>query len=184
MPMMMPVYHVMTSQPQYQAPPQGNRIKRIPMSQMRTDMASQMQVAAATGSPLLAPAPLQQFIYPPSMNQAYQPMHTAVRMLRHLATDPVYTSEPAPIPDALPPLNPTNSIRPRDHRRPRSSARQLRLPQGHHQFPADVPHHTQRRAAHDAEHAVPAAGSTSPQHPMPVLMHQHPGQGNPHGPNP
>ncbi|KAJ8959000.1 hypothetical protein NQ314_006318 [Rhamnusium bicolor] len=113
MPVMMPVYHVMTSQPQYQAPPQGNRIKRTP-------------------------APLQQFIYPPSMNQAYQPMHTAVRMydtspqIQYLPPNPHQSQTPSP---AQPPqYNPAQG--------PQAPPQQCQAappPQGHHQFPLMYP---------------------------------------------
>lgn len=180
MPVMM--YHVMTSQPQYQAPPQGNRIKRIPMSQMRTDMASQMQVAAATGQPLLAPAPLQQFIYPPSMNQAYQPMQAAVRMydtspqIQYLPPNPHQSQTPSP---AQPPqYNPAQG--PQGPPQPCQAAPP---PQGHPQFPLMYP------IIPAQPHMMPSMqylqqAPPPPQHPMPVLMHQHPGQGNPHGPNP
>ncbi|KAF5295101.1 hypothetical protein FQA39_LY13252 [Lamprigera yunnana] len=63
--------YMMQGQPPYpsQAHPQGNRIRKVPMGQIRADMASQMQVAAETGQPLLAPAPtIQQFVYPPGIN--------------------------------------------------------------------------------------------------------------------
>ncbi|KAL3270921.1 hypothetical protein HHI36_021427 [Cryptolaemus montrouzieri] len=97
----MPMGYMMTSQPQYPQQPQGNRIRKIPMGQIRTDVASQMQVAAATGQPLLAPAPIQPFVYQPSLtSQAYHQMH-AVRMydappqLQYLPPNPSQTASPA-----------------------------------------------------------------------------------------
>lgn len=95
--------YMLQSQGQYapQPHPQGNRIRKVPMGQIRADMASQMQVAAATGQPLLAPAPLQQFVYPSSINPqaAYQQMHT-LRMyespqIQYIQQNPSNAQSPA-----------------------------------------------------------------------------------------
>ncbi|KAK9874251.1 hypothetical protein WA026_002607 [Henosepilachna vigintioctopunctata] len=112
---LMPMGYMMASQPQYPQQPQGSKIRRIPMGQMRTDVASQMQVAAATGQPLLAPAPMQPFVYPGSINApAYHQVH-AVRMydappqLQYITHNPSQTGSPAqppPYPQGQPPQAP------------------------------------------------------------------------------
>ncbi|CAG9814864.1 unnamed protein product [Phaedon cochleariae] len=179
MPVMMPVHYVMTSQPQYQPPPQGTRIKRLPM---RTDMASQMQVAAATGQPLLAPAPIQPFLYPPAMNPPYQQMHAAVRMY-----------DPSPQLQYLPPnAHPAQAPSPAHHQpyqpgQPQQQQAGGPPPQGppqahHHQFPLVYP--IMQAQPHLMQQVQYLQQPPSHQHGMPVLVHQHPGQGNPHGPNP
>ncbi|XP_023012907.2 uncharacterized protein isoform X1 [Leptinotarsa decemlineata] len=178
MPVMMPVHYVVTSQPQYQQPPQG-RIKRLTV---RADVTSQMQVAAATGQPLLAPAPMQPFLYPPNMNQAYQPMHAAVRMyetppqIQYI--NPNHHPSQTPSPAQPPQYNPAQG--------PQGPPQQCQAappPQGHHQFPLMYPIiQAQPHMMQSVQYLQ--QGPPPPQHPMPMLMHQHPGQGNPHGPNP
>ncbi|KAL1129965.1 hypothetical protein AAG570_012909 [Ranatra chinensis] len=86
-PMVMPTYVVTTAQPPpYSQPPnQQNRYRKVQMGiSQRPDLASQMQVAAATGQPLLAPAPMHtQFTVPytPQAHIAPQPYQQMVRMV-------------------------------------------------------------------------------------------------------
>ncbi|RZF37285.1 hypothetical protein LSTR_LSTR005617 [Laodelphax striatellus] len=87
--MVMPAaYVVTTAQPAYNATPnQPNRFRKVPLSMPhRPDIASQMQVAAATGQPLLAPAPMHthaQFTMPysPQGHINPQPYQQMVRMV-------------------------------------------------------------------------------------------------------
>lgn len=149
------------------------------MSQMRTDM-TQMQVAAATGQPLLAPAPLQQFIYPQAMNPSYQPMHLRMYdsspQIQYLPPNPHQSQTPSP---AQPPqYNPGAQVAPQA---PPQQCQGAPPPQAPPQFPIvypllpGQPHMMQ--SMQYLQQAPPP-----PQHPMQMLMH--PAQGTPHGPNP
>ncbi|XP_064214317.1 ataxin-2-like protein isoform X2 [Tribolium castaneum] len=178
MPVMMPVGYMMTSQPQYQPPPQGSRVRKIPMSQMRTDVTSQMQVAAATGQPLLAP-PIQQFVYPPGMNpQGYHQMHT-LRMyetppqIQYLPPNPSNTPSPAQPPQYTPGQGP----------QPPPQQYQAPPPQSHPQFQPLMCSilHTQPHMMQNMQYLQQAP---PPQHPIPVMLPpQHP-QAQQHGPAP
>ncbi|XP_067015164.2 ataxin-2-like protein isoform X2 [Anabrus simplex] len=84
--MVMPAYVVTANQQAFSQPSQGNRFRKtIQMVPHRPDMASQaMQVAAATGQPLLAPAPMHtQFAVPysPQGHITPQPYQQMVRMV-------------------------------------------------------------------------------------------------------
>ncbi|RZC39457.1 ataxin-2 -like, partial [Asbolus verrucosus] len=179
MPVMMPVGYMMASQPQYQPQPQGNRIRKIPMGQMRTDVTSQMQVAAATGQPLLAPAPLQQFVYPPGINpQGYPQMH-ALRMydtppqIQYLPPNPSNTPSPAQPPQYTPGQGPQP---------PPQQYQAAPPPQSHPQFPIMCSFlHT---PPHMMQNMQYLQQPPPPQHHIPVMLpHQHP-QAQQHGPAP
>lgn len=85
--MVVPTYVVTTAQPHYTQPPptQPNRFRKVHMGMPpRPDMTSQMQVAAATGQPLLAPGPIPaQFTVPYTAQPhlANQPYQQMVRMV-------------------------------------------------------------------------------------------------------
>ncbi|CAH1393802.1 unnamed protein product [Nezara viridula] len=80
--MVMPTYVVAAAQSPYaQQPNQANRYRKVHMGMSQP---SQMQVAAATGQPLLAPAPMHtQFTVPysPQAHIAPQPYQQMVRMV-------------------------------------------------------------------------------------------------------
>ncbi|KAK9754125.1 hypothetical protein QE152_g1655 [Popillia japonica] len=131
MPMMMSMGYMMTSQPQYQPQPQNNRFRKLPVGQIRADM-TQMQVAAATGQPLLAPAPIPQFQIYQGLNPqtAYQQMH-AVRMYESPPQLQYIPSNPsnAPSPAQPPPYTPGGQGPPQPPQQYPTAP-----PQGHPQF--------------------------------------------------
>nr|CAD7403187.1 unnamed protein product [Timema cristinae] len=84
--MVMPTYVVATTQPTFTPSNQGPRFRKVQMAPMphRPDIASQMQVAAATGQPLLAPAPMHTPFtvpYNPQGHMQAQPYQQMVRMV-------------------------------------------------------------------------------------------------------
>ncbi|XP_018322053.1 ataxin-2 homolog isoform X2 [Agrilus planipennis] len=139
-PVMMPMNYIVTSQPQYQQQPhlQGNRNRKVPLGPMRADV-SQMQVAAATGQPLLAPAPIQQFVYPPGLNPAqaaYQQMHT-VRMFE---SPPQIQYLPGPNPSNTPsPAQPPNPYTPNQPQQAPPPQQYQTAPPPPHQGPPQYP---------------------------------------------
>jgi hypothetical protein len=177
MPVMMPLGYMMTSQPQYQPQPQSSRMRKIPMGQMRTDVTSQMQVAAATGQPLLAP-PLQQFVYPPGINpQGYPQMH-ALRMydtppqIQYLPPNPSNTPSPAQPPQYTQGQGP---------QAPPQQYQAAPPPQSHHQFPPIMHILPQPHMMQNMQYLQQPP---PPQHHIPVMLPpQHP-QAQQHGPAP
>uniref|UniRef100_A0A023EZR3 LsmAD domain-containing protein n=1 Tax=Triatoma infestans TaxID=30076 RepID=A0A023EZR3_TRIIF len=104
--MVMPTYVVATSQQPYSQPPnQANRYRKVHMGMSQP---SQMQVAAATGQPLLAPAPMHtQFTVPysPQAHIAPQPYQQMVRMVAQQSSGivpPVLTAINYPPENAAP----------------------------------------------------------------------------------
>lgn len=150
------------------------------MGQMRTDVTSQMQVAAATGQPLLAPAPIQQFVYPPSINpQGYPQMH-ALRMydappqIQYLPPNPSNTPSPAQPPQYTPGQGPQP---------PPQQYQAAPPPQSHPQFPIMCSFlHTQPHMMQNMQYLQQPPPPHAPHIPV-MLQHQHP-QAQQHGPAP
>ncbi|BES88312.1 Ataxin-2 homolog [Nesidiocoris tenuis] len=92
--MMMPTY-VVTAQPPYPQPP-AQQARFHPKVHMGVaSQQSQMSVAAATGQPLLAPAPLPQFTVPyPPQGYLPSPYQQMVRMVPHAPPPPPPQQQP------------------------------------------------------------------------------------------
>lgn len=154
MPATYPTLVVTTSQPAYNpAANQGTRYRKVPMTMPhRPDIASQMQVAAATGQPLLAPAPMHtQFTMPYSAQGhiAPQPYQQMVRMVAQQSSGMV-------------PLVSTSLNYHHDSQTPQAPQIQYMSPAG---MAPPHPHHPHHHT-HPPPNTAPSPGQTSGQTPQ------------------
>lgn len=152
-------YVVTTGQPAFNATPnQGNRYRKVQMAMShRPDIASQMQVAAATGQPLLAPAPMHTQFTVPYSAQGHLPPQPYQQMVRMVAQQG----------GGMVPLVPTSLNYHHD-----STTQQT--PQIQYMSPAGMapphPHHPHHHT-HPPPNAAPSPGQTGAQTPQGVPGH-------------
>ncbi|XP_047098030.1 ataxin-2-like [Schistocerca piceifrons] len=184
MAMVVPTYVVTTSQPAFTNPNQGNRFRKIQVMPHRNDIASQMSVAAATGQPLLAPAPApmhSQFTVPyaPPGHMTPQPYHQQqmVRMVAQhgggvvpLGAVPTSVSYHHESPGPQPAPGPQLQYVPAAH------AAAVGPPHPHHPH---HPHHAHHHAHHHAPPPPPPPSGGGPGTPSPAQAAGNPG-GPPH----
>uniref|UniRef100_A0A1B6G4L2 Sm domain-containing protein n=1 Tax=Cuerna arida TaxID=1464854 RepID=A0A1B6G4L2_9HEMI len=170
--MVVPATYVVTGQPTFNATPnQGHRYRKMPIPvSHRPDLSQQMQVAAATGQPLLAPVPMGTHFTVPYTPPRHLAPQSYQQMMMHMMAQQG---------GGIVPLVPTSINY--HHESPTQQGPQLQ-----YMSPAGMapPHHHHLHPhAHPAPNTAPSPGQTSGYPPSPASNYPQPLPPPPHPPN-
>lgn len=168
--MVVPATYVVAGQPTFNPTAnQGHRYRKVPMTVHRPDL-SQMQVAAATGQPLLAPVPMGTHFTVPYNPPRHLAPQSYQQMMMHMMAQQG---------GGIVPLVPTSINY--HHESPTQQGPQLQ-----YMSPAGMapphPHHLHPHA-HPAPNTAPSPGQTSGYPPSPASNYPQPLPPPPHPPN-